>query len=250
MTRLLKKLWHDPVWSKVLAAVIFAACATAWAAIRGNLGVLWRSVIVSSPIPHWAIGLLTLATAVIALLHWVGRLRFQRLRDEFEMCNGKLVKSTQEVSRLAEELRTEKTSLRDCPQVIIKREEPTGKAVLIHNVSQTVDAFEVRMKPVEGQDVRLVAKNIPHLKAGETRLLELSAERTRKRAGLDLPARSEARVFFEEVANTNPFASAKVELNYHDVTAKKTCASIAEIVWVIWPESGFADVRFDKVSRI
>ena len=176
----------------------------------------------------------------------------QTIRGEVERCRDNLEKSNRKAGILEEELTAEKASLQDCPQVFIElKEYDTQKAVAVHNVSQTVDAFDIQMTPVNGQDVRLVAEAIHHLKAGETKRLELSTSRKVLRAGLpDLPAKSDVRVFFEEAADGNPFSSASVTVNYRDVTSTKRCASTADITWYIWPTNHLAHVKFGKMFRV
>jgi hypothetical protein len=121
----------------------------------------------------------------------------------------------------------------------------------VHNVSQTVDAFDIEMDPVDGQDVRLVAEHIHHLEAGETKRLELSAVRKLRRAGSpDLPAKSEARVFFEEAADGYPFSSARVKIHYRDISSSKECTSTADITWYISPDNRLAGVKVDRMSRV
>jgi hypothetical protein len=107
------------------------------------------------------------------------------------------------------------------------------------------------MDPVDGQDVMLVAEHIHHLKAGETKRLELRTERKVRRAGLShLPATSDVRVFFEEAADRNPFSSARVTVHYRDITSTKRCASTADITWYVWPDNHLAAVRFEKMFRV
>jgi hypothetical protein len=54
----LKKIWHDPVWSNVIAAILFAAISGAAALVwKSSLGAL---LLRTSLIPNWALGLLCL----------------------------------------------------------------------------------------------------------------------------------------------------------------------------------------------
>jgi len=53
----LKKIWHDPVWSKVIAAAIMAA-------LTAIAGLSWQSIgaflLARSPVANWLLGLLVL----------------------------------------------------------------------------------------------------------------------------------------------------------------------------------------------
>lgn len=62
-----RKLWHDPVWSKVIAGGITVALAGVatyfldwWPDIAKGVRGTWRFLFQSSPVPHWLIGLLAL----------------------------------------------------------------------------------------------------------------------------------------------------------------------------------------------
>jgi hypothetical protein len=64
---MLKKLWHDPVWSKVIAGVILAIGALFgtyfldwWPAIGHFTTKSYKYALSSTPIPNWAIGILVL----------------------------------------------------------------------------------------------------------------------------------------------------------------------------------------------
>jgi hypothetical protein len=54
---MLKKIWHDPVWSKVIAAGIVAAVAAGAGIISLPIG---QFLLTASPVPHWLLGLLGL----------------------------------------------------------------------------------------------------------------------------------------------------------------------------------------------
>lgn len=58
---MLKRIWHDPVWSKVIAAILFAA-------LTGLAGIAWAPVrtfvLATSPIPNWLTALLALIIIV------------------------------------------------------------------------------------------------------------------------------------------------------------------------------------------
>ncbi len=58
MASVLRKIWHDPVWSKVIAAIIITV-------FTGIIGLLWQSMgaflLRSSAIANWLLGLLGLA---------------------------------------------------------------------------------------------------------------------------------------------------------------------------------------------
>jgi hypothetical protein len=61
---MLKKLWHDPVWSKVIATAILAAAGWVgyrrnwWSALWRGLVAAWAFLFVASPVQHWVLGLL------------------------------------------------------------------------------------------------------------------------------------------------------------------------------------------------
>ena len=59
-TSVLKKIWHDPVWSSVIAAILFAA-------LSGVAALVWKPVgsllLRTSPTPNWVLGLLGLIVA-------------------------------------------------------------------------------------------------------------------------------------------------------------------------------------------
>ena len=78
----LKKIWHDPVWSKVIAAAVIAMLTWianlffhwwSWAGLLRNaarlLKTAWEFVFSTSPVPHWLIGLgvllIILAAAIL-----------------------------------------------------------------------------------------------------------------------------------------------------------------------------------------
>lgn len=72
---MIKKLWNDPVWSKVIAGVILTVCATIGAYFLNWLPIIWRCVeniwafcLSRSVVPNWLFGLLTILAlpAIIA----------------------------------------------------------------------------------------------------------------------------------------------------------------------------------------
>lgn len=64
----LKKIWHDPVWSKVIAAAIVAVVAV----MAGYVLNWWPKVgavlLQTTLVPNWLLGLLALGTALTVLL--------------------------------------------------------------------------------------------------------------------------------------------------------------------------------------
>ena len=57
-TSVLKKIWHDPVWSKVIAAILVAALSAVAALVwKSSVGAL---LLRTSPVPNWVLGLLGL----------------------------------------------------------------------------------------------------------------------------------------------------------------------------------------------
>jgi hypothetical protein len=239
-----KKIWNDSVWSKVIATVISAGLLGALAWIGGHFGVWFARW----PVPGWLLGLFVLVIVSLAALLY----RNHKAKGTLKRTLDQVEWFKREVTRLKEELKTEQNSLQDCPQVVIKLREDSGgrKYVVVHNASPNIDAFDIEMDPVDGQDLKLVAERVPHLEPGGAGRLELSAERVKKRASLpSLPARSEARAFFEEAADGKPFSSAKVHIHYRNVTSTKRCGSTAEILWYVSPESTLANVTFGTAFR-
>jgi hypothetical protein len=74
---LLKKIWNDPVWSKVIAAAVLAVAGWSahhrWPALRLILSKAWSFLLATSPVQHWVLGLLIIA-AVIIIVVFVGLL--------------------------------------------------------------------------------------------------------------------------------------------------------------------------------
>lgn len=74
---MVKKLWNDPVWSKVIAGVILAVGATIgayfldlWPSIGSFIRKSYNFVFLTTNVPNWAIGILcilSLPTIVLAL---------------------------------------------------------------------------------------------------------------------------------------------------------------------------------------
>lgn len=70
----LRKLWHDPVWSKIVAAGIIAAIAWLgarfdwWAVIGRVVRRAWAFLCASSPVPRWLLGLLLLVAASVFVI--------------------------------------------------------------------------------------------------------------------------------------------------------------------------------------
>jgi hypothetical protein len=67
---MLKRIWHDPVWSKVIAAIIFAA-------LTGIAGIAWDPIRVflvsTSPIPNWLTAALILLIVVLGAILFTPR---------------------------------------------------------------------------------------------------------------------------------------------------------------------------------
>jgi hypothetical protein len=75
-----KKLWNDPVWSKVIASVIFAAGTAAvysllnwWSVISPLLARVFAFASSATPVPNWFIGILVLLLPTVALFKAVAR---------------------------------------------------------------------------------------------------------------------------------------------------------------------------------
>lgn len=72
---MLKKLWHDPVWSKVIAGLILAAGAGTtgyflhwWRAIGATVGPCYTLLLAATSVPNWILflfGLLSLPTVIL-----------------------------------------------------------------------------------------------------------------------------------------------------------------------------------------
>jgi hypothetical protein len=73
MFEVLKKIWHDPVWSKVIAAAIIAISAAIVAALIKFKSLLafaiWAVRLLTSCVPCWAI-LITLIVIALLLPYW------------------------------------------------------------------------------------------------------------------------------------------------------------------------------------
>ena len=71
-----KKIWNDPVWSRVIAAAIIAAvgaiCVTYrqyWLpSLRGEISAAWAYSTAASPVRHWVFGMLVLGCVLFVLL--------------------------------------------------------------------------------------------------------------------------------------------------------------------------------------
>lgn len=81
MIKQIKKYWHDPVWSKVIAGAILALTAVIstyfldwWAAIGRVLKAILDFVFSSTAVPNWLLGLLVISLLlvifVIGLIIW------------------------------------------------------------------------------------------------------------------------------------------------------------------------------------
>jgi hypothetical protein len=69
ITSVVTKLWHDPVFSKVIAGGITMALASlgglAWIGARSGW---WSVFLATSPVPYWLLGLLLIATASFLIM--------------------------------------------------------------------------------------------------------------------------------------------------------------------------------------
>ncbi len=80
---MLKKLWNDPVWSKVIATGILALAGAVWVAYKQNwLPVMWRGITVAwhgitvawafllgtTTVRRWVLGAFMLGTGLFILL--------------------------------------------------------------------------------------------------------------------------------------------------------------------------------------
>ena len=75
----LKKLWHDPVWSKIIAAAIISLPAAAWAeyknwwpsiwqGIAAGMATAWNYLLATTPVRHWLLGALVLSAVLFVIL--------------------------------------------------------------------------------------------------------------------------------------------------------------------------------------
>lgn len=89
---MIKELWRDPVWSKVIAGVILAALLAAgsyllnwWPAIGSLLGTALVFLLSTSSLPNWLIGLLVVLSALpilaVAASAWRGFVPSATLHD-------------------------------------------------------------------------------------------------------------------------------------------------------------------------
>ena len=78
---MLKKLWNDPVWSKVIAGVILAVLAVIgtyllnwWSTIGRFIKRIWGFIFSTTVVPNWLLGILCLpfllAILIICALVW------------------------------------------------------------------------------------------------------------------------------------------------------------------------------------
>jgi len=90
-----KKLWHDPVWSKIISALILSAVGVIWAWAHFDLWSIAAKItragfaflIAKSPVPHWMLGLagliilavLILVVAAFAATHNTSESAFDRI---------------------------------------------------------------------------------------------------------------------------------------------------------------------------
>src|SRR5258708_24478890 len=71
-----QKPWHDPVWSKVIAADILAVAGAAWVASRKDwwdvlkrgIVAAWAFMFSTTPVRQWLLGLLMLVAAMFVVL--------------------------------------------------------------------------------------------------------------------------------------------------------------------------------------
>lgn len=82
MSQTLKDLWHDPVWSKVIAGIILAAGSVVgtyflnwWPAIGEALAYIYQCLMARSSLPNW--GLLILGLTSIPSLLLFGIMSWQ-----------------------------------------------------------------------------------------------------------------------------------------------------------------------------
>jgi hypothetical protein len=72
---ILKKYWHDPVWSKVIAVAIVGLAGIAWASYRHWWSMIWLRItdvhaymVSTTPVRHWVFGLLVLIAALFVMM--------------------------------------------------------------------------------------------------------------------------------------------------------------------------------------
>ena len=75
MSRLIKKIWHDPVMSKIVASVLLLVIGVVWtifagwwSAIHSALSKAWVWLFLITPTVNWLLVLLSLAAAVLTVL--------------------------------------------------------------------------------------------------------------------------------------------------------------------------------------
>ena len=74
----LKKAWSDPVWSKVISALILAALGTAasyflnwWPGIGKGISAVFGFLGRTTPVWNWLIGVVSIVTLVLMLVVWL-----------------------------------------------------------------------------------------------------------------------------------------------------------------------------------
>lgn len=77
MQKTLNVIWHDPVWSKVIAAGIISLCGAIWAVVHFNW---WPHFLKTYPMPAWLLALLI--AALVGLLFRARTKRGERATPE------------------------------------------------------------------------------------------------------------------------------------------------------------------------
>jgi hypothetical protein len=68
--RFFRRIWADPVWSKVISAVILAAFPAAaaynwWAEVVAAIAIAARFLLAATPVPNWLLGIVGLCVIVV-----------------------------------------------------------------------------------------------------------------------------------------------------------------------------------------
>lgn len=81
----LRKIWQDPVWSKIIATAILGGAGWFayhwWPGLRSAIAAFWMFLLATSPVPHWLLGSLILI-ALIAVLMFISNISKVVLPDE------------------------------------------------------------------------------------------------------------------------------------------------------------------------
>jgi ribosomal protein S25 len=179
----LAKVWHDPVWSKVISGLILATLSAAglwaWSGFSSNLAVIWASTLsiwtwLASPVPApFGIMLLTLITFA-AIAWWLIDERRRAVKRVADYGTKVLLDQADEKRR---ELKEMGDKLRACETAKARVEaelaEHAEESSRLYPLAEEVLRHLCKRYPTI-EEVRSIASrfNIPHV-AAEKVLLDL-----------------------------------------------------------------------------